>query len=62
MRNLYEGLGVLLKYGDDEVAVEHDVIYAGPNNLEKVSVEDQIKLKELGWYWSEDYDCWEYFV
>lgn len=53
------GLIILKKY-DNNIAAEHDVIYACPRAGENIPEADQ--LKKLGWFWSEETDSWGYFV
>lgn len=56
-----ESFQIFAKYGDwQEVAAEHDIVYAGPNPAEMKS-DDIARLTELGWLESE-YGCWERFV
>ena len=59
---LVEALQIMMKYGDVEVAVGHDVIYAGPDISETISEEDAERLEELGWFESDEDDCWKAFV
>lgn len=62
MEKVYEGLGILLKYGGDMDA-EHDKIWAGKCLHEMdMSEEDIARMKELGWFIDEEYDCWCHFV
>lgn len=57
MREIHDGLAILMKYGDADdccgVDADHDVIFAGGDigemPPEKMSDEDLTKLEELGW-------------
>lgn len=46
---------------DRSIAVEHDIIYAGPDPS-IVSDEKQAELAELGWGIEEEFDCFYHFV
>jgi hypothetical protein len=58
-----KGLEIFLKYdADADVCAEHDVIYAGVGLEEKVSKEDELQLKTLGWHFDKEFDSWAKFV
>lgn len=59
---LIQGLTLLAKYADNEVAAEHDIIYAGPAYADTVSAEDQKTLEGLGWHIDEGLNAWARFV
>lgn len=59
--NIIEGLKILSKYPGD-FAAEHDIIFAGPFDLESISEEDRFKLESLGWFIDSQFDSWAYFV
>jgi len=65
MKDLIEALTIFLKYTGDEYSpthCEHDVLYVAPGLEEdKVSEEDKVRLKELGFQWMDDGDCWGSF-
>ena len=61
MKAVYEGLGILMKYGSDpHIATGHDEIFAGGEG--RVSADDRRTLKSLGWGYNRDVDCWSIFV
>jgi len=63
MREVMEGLAILLKYGEGEIQADHEVIYAGNEvGADFVSAYDREKLDKLGWFWDDAYDCWSRFV
>ncbi len=64
MTKLKEGLEILLKYGDGNIAAEHDEIFAGSDgkSIIDVSEEDRQSLDKSGWMWDERYDCWRHFT
>ncbi len=64
MSDIVQGLTILLRYGDGQVAAEHDQFFAGPNKMGKddISEEDRKILETLRWYWDEDFDCWRRYV
>jgi hypothetical protein len=51
-----DGRRILAKYDAGyAVDAEHDVIYAGPEDISKViSADDKAELERLGWFISED--------
>ncbi len=57
-----EGLLIFAGYGNTDVCAEHDIIYAGPISDVNVSIEDQMKLEDLGWYIDEENNSWAHFV
>lgn len=61
-QKIIEGLQILSKYEDSEIAAEHDIIYAGPHDGSKVSSEDFTRLEELGWHIDSDTFVWARFV
>lgn len=40
---------------------DHDIIF-GPSSDLQVSPEVEARLQKLGWFKSEEYDCWAHFV
>ena len=61
-QKIIEGLQILSKYEDNEIAAEHDTLYAGPLDAESVSEEDKAKLEELGWFIEGDTGSWTRYV
>lgn len=63
IEQIIEGAKIFAKYGG-YVSAEHDIIYAGPNRMrdEKISQEDQDKLKELDWSFNDGLEAWYKFV
>jgi hypothetical protein len=54
--DVIEGLQILLKYcnpNSQDIAAEHDVIMAGPDDCAEISEEDRVKLEALGWHEGE---------
>ena len=64
LERLMEGLKIIQKYEPDtEVAAEHDVLYCGGETAKNtITTEDAVRLEELGWHWSDSYDCYAKFV
>lgn len=64
MREIAEGLTILMKYDPDgSVCAEHDILAAAPDVQEDtVSVEDKAKLEALGWHWDSETDSWARFT
>ena len=46
---------------DRAVAVEHDVMYAGPDPS-TVSEENRVEIETFGWHAEEEFDCFYHFV
>ncbi len=61
-QKIIEGLMILSKYDGASLASEHDIIYAGPDNVDLVSPEDRSRLEKLSWFVSDDVDSWAHFV
>lgn len=62
MKEIIEGLTILLKYAPDgECHAEHDILYAAPE-VEHVSPEDAERLKQLHWSWDSANRSWRIFV
>ena len=60
MDKLIQALQIFLKYKNEDSPThcEHDVMMVVGISKEKVSKEDKLKLDELGFIWSKEYDCW----
>ena len=56
MKKLIEALTLFAKYQDLEYPThcEHDVLYISGITKDEVSEEDQKKLEELGFHWSDE--------
>lgn len=61
METLIEALQIFLKYANPTYPThcEHDVMYvvAVHKDEDKVSAEDLEKLDKLGFFWSDDEEC-----
>lgn len=63
MADMIEALKIFLKYVDDDPFApfncEHDVlrVYGGPD-LADVSDRDVKRLREIGFSWDDEYECW----
>jgi len=60
MRKLKEGLEILLKYCDDgnmDYSAQHDRIFFSPNTPQCMSKVDLNRLDELGFHFSDTYEC-----
>jgi hypothetical protein len=58
-QGIAHGLALVARYDDCDIAAEHDVIYASSH---KLTEEDKKELKECGYHWDEEFDCWARFV
>lgn len=54
---IYRGFEILRSYGQVELAVAHDQLWAGETD---VTENDRAELEALGWF--EDEDSWSHFV
>jgi hypothetical protein len=53
-----QGILILGKYSEFDIAASHDKVYAGPYDPDDLSSEDKEKMLELGW--RVEYDSWAY--
>lgn len=60
IEKIYRGLEILSRYSDS-IAVEHDIIYAGPYEKWEVGP-DQVELESLGWFIDKSVDSWAHYV
>jgi hypothetical protein len=61
---IIQGLQIINAHAPEElnkydVAVEHEVLYAGYHHMPKPA---QARLKALGWHYDDDFDCWALFL
>jgi hypothetical protein len=58
-----EAFAIFANYAGEggEVAAEHDVVYACPD-VEEMTEADRKRLEELGWFISEEFECWTRFT
>jgi hypothetical protein len=64
MKDLVEVFEIFLKYDPNLPlgGAEHDIIF-GPMGYDiELSPEDQVRLSELGWFISSEFECWATFV
>jgi hypothetical protein len=58
-----DGLSILLSYGDVDVEIHNDRLWAGVRSGDwGNSGEDGKTLGELGWHWDETEDSWYIFT
>ena len=60
MRHLIEALSIFVKYKDLDrpTHCEHDVLQIAGITKNEVSAEDQQRLTDLGFLWSDSDECW----
>jgi hypothetical protein len=59
MREIYDGLAILLKYDANGMAhSEHDILYAAETKPEDIAIEDLKALDKIGWWYDEDLESW----
>lgn len=63
MQDLIEALQIFLKYKNKEWPTHcgHDELMIVDITKKEVSIEDQKRLKELGFFWSDSDECWKSF-
>lgn len=63
MKDLIEALTIFLKYKNPQYPTHcgHDVLQITEVTKDEVSIEDQRRLKMLGFIWSESYGSWVSF-
>lgn len=63
MKDLIEALQIFSKYTDTKYPThcEHDILLIMEIEEDSVTKEDAKLLDELGFFWSEEYDCWASF-
>jgi hypothetical protein len=64
MKRILEGLNILSKYFESgDFNAEHDQIWAGGDYADDADMaeEDIKKLKDLGWFIDEEFNCWSHF-
>lgn len=63
MKNLIEALQIFLKYADRQnpTHCEHDMLCVVDIPKDDVESEDVLRLGQLGFFWSEEYECWASF-
>lgn len=64
MKDVVDGLTILMKYDPNGGAeAQHDILFATPKiTKDAVSDEDAKTLDDLGWHWSDEFDCWARFT
>jgi hypothetical protein len=62
LKGLIEGLTIFLKYDTEEswspTHCEHDIFMVCAASTKEVSPEDAKRLDELGFFWSDESECW----
>lgn len=63
MKKLIEALQIFLKYKNEEFPThcEHDILMVTGITEEEISEEDKEILKEFGFFYDGDYNCWASF-
>lgn len=63
MKDLIEALQIFSKYTDTKYPThcEHDVLMIMEVDEDSVTEDEAKRLDELGFFWSEEYECWASF-
>lgn len=59
---ILEGLKILRKYGELEIAAQHDVLYAGTTEPLGMSKQDVDAIESCGWHFDDEFDSWSIFT
>lgn len=67
MNDLIEAFTIFKKYGEDKfpTTCDHDILMVYLDAISEetdVSEEDRKRLDELGFFWSEEYNCFASFT
>lgn len=64
MSRICDGFAVLTRYDDTRggVSADHDMIWAGPQEVEQdeFTSGDQLRLEALGWAWDDKVGRWSF--
>lgn len=58
LENIIYGLNVFKQHNQLDISAQHDIIYAG-GEVPEAQAET---LKENGWMWDDEFDCWSIFT
>ena len=63
MNDLIEALQIFAKYTDTYAPThcEHDILLIMEVNQNDVSEDEYMRLDQLGFHWSTEFDCWASF-
>lgn len=63
MQKLIEALTIFLKYAQEDFPThcEHDILMVPSIDEDAISAEDKAALDRLGFFWSDEYECWASF-
>jgi len=63
VRDLIEALNIFLRYANEPYPThcEHDVLLIMGIEEDAVSEADRLRLDDLGFSWSDEYDAWASF-
>ena len=62
MKEIYEGLKILIEYGKGNFSAEHDKIWAGREGIiEDMTTYHIDRMKKFNWFIDEEFDCWCHF-
>lgn len=63
MKDLIEALQIFSKYTDTKYPThcEHDILMIMEVDEDSVTEDEAKRLDELGFFWSEEYECWASF-
>jgi hypothetical protein len=58
------GLSIIAKYSGDsnDIDAQHDMISAGAEAAEKMTDEEKLNMKAVGWSWDEHNKCFYIWV
>ncbi len=64
-KDTIEALSIFIKYKPNlYIEGQHDVVFVDLDEEtdDRISDEDRDRLDQLGWFWSDEGDCWSHFT
>lgn len=55
--DISKAMDIFVKYEDSWLEADRDILY-GPRFDTNFTAEEKKTLEELGWFLSDEYDCW----
>ena len=67
INSIINGLEIMADYdvnqGESHIGgADHDIIWGANTPPENMNGYDVDELDKLGWFWSEEYECWSHYA
>jgi hypothetical protein len=62
LKALSEGLKIFADHHQEDVAVEHDILYGPLESEVELSYEEEKILHQCGWFIDDQYNSWAIFI